>query len=114
MSFGLEQCVVLTIRKGKSKTTEANVLPNIPCIDKEDGYRYLGIYEGADFLMDHVKTARKKEYLSCVCSILKAQLTRDSPMTAICSYAISVMRCTFGVIRWAKMELMSRNMEYAV
>ena len=105
MSFGLDRCAVLTIKRGKSTLTDADILPNIPQLDKEDGYRYLVIYEGADFLMDWVKQAIKKEYLSLVRSILKAQLTGDSTMTAIGAYAVPVMRYTFGVIQWTKTEL---------
>eukprot|EP00957_Ditylum_brightwellii_P007954 602589-Ditylum_brightwellii.AAC.1 len=47
----------------------------------------------------------EKEYLSWVCSILKAQLTGDGTMIAICAYDVPVMRYTFGEIRWTKKEL---------
>eukprot|EP00957_Ditylum_brightwellii_P018869 1418317-Ditylum_brightwellii.AAC.1 len=98
MSFELDKCTGLTIKRGKSTLTGADILPNISQSDKEDGYRYFGIYEGADFLMNHVKQSTNKEYLSWTYSILKAQLTGDNTMTSISAYSVPVMQYTFGVI----------------
>eukprot|EP00957_Ditylum_brightwellii_P066821 5070916-Ditylum_brightwellii.AAC.1 len=94
------KCAVLTIRWGKSKPTD--ILQKTQWFDEEHGYWYLGIYDGADFLTEHVKKAILKEYLSWVCSILRAQLTADSTMTAIYAYDVPMMRYPFGIIRWVK------------
>eukprot|EP00957_Ditylum_brightwellii_P130477 9954225-Ditylum_brightwellii.AAC.1 len=89
MTFGLDKCAVLTIKCGKSKSTD--ILPDIPRLDEDHGYCYIGMYKGADFLTDCMKKATSKEYLSWVCSILKAQLTADITMMAICAYDVPVM-----------------------
>eukprot|EP00957_Ditylum_brightwellii_P160521 12220025-Ditylum_brightwellii.AAC.1 len=60
-------------------------------LDEQHRYRYFGVYKGAGFLTEHVKKAILKEYFSWVHSILKAQLTADNTMTAICAYAVPVM-----------------------
>eukprot|EP00957_Ditylum_brightwellii_P110066 8395450-Ditylum_brightwellii.AAC.2 len=75
MKVESNECEVLAIKRGESEPTETDVLPDIPLLDENDGYRYLGIYEGTDFLTDQVKAAATKKYQSCVHSILKAQLT---------------------------------------
>eukprot|EP00957_Ditylum_brightwellii_P047477 3605718-Ditylum_brightwellii.AAC.1 len=103
ITFGLDKCAVLTIKRRKSKPTD--ILPDIPWLDKDYGYHYLGVYKGADFLTDCVKKATPKEYISQVCSILKAQSMANSTMTTICAYAVPVMRYTSGIIRWTKIEL---------
>eukprot|EP00957_Ditylum_brightwellii_P004743 360497-Ditylum_brightwellii.AAC.2 len=103
MPFGLDKCVVLTIELRKNKPTD--ILPDILRLDEDHDYRYLGVYKGADFLTDRMKKATSKEYLSRVCSILKAQLTANSTTMAICAYDVPVMRYTFGIIRWTKIEL---------
>eukprot|EP00957_Ditylum_brightwellii_P145913 11111128-Ditylum_brightwellii.AAC.2 len=55
--------------------------------------------------MDMVKQDTKKEYLNCVHSILKADLTSNSTMTAICACTVPVMRYTFGIMQWTQTEL---------
>eukprot|EP00957_Ditylum_brightwellii_P015304 1152875-Ditylum_brightwellii.AAC.1 len=55
--------------------------------------------------MDTVKQDTKKEYLNCVRSILKADLTGNSMMTAICAYMVPVMRYMFGILLWTQSKL---------
>eukprot|EP00957_Ditylum_brightwellii_P107737 8219802-Ditylum_brightwellii.AAC.1 len=79
-----------------------SILPEIPRLDKDKGYRYLGIYEGVNFLMDTVKQDSKKDDLNCVCSILKADLTGNATMTAICAYMVPVMKYMFDILQWTQ------------
>eukprot|EP00957_Ditylum_brightwellii_P111494 8504281-Ditylum_brightwellii.AAC.1 len=67
------------------------------------GNTYIDIYyKGVDFLTGTVKQDTKKEYLNCVHSILKVDLTGNSMMTATCAYAVPVMRYMFGILQWTQ------------
>eukprot|EP00957_Ditylum_brightwellii_P158941 12097554-Ditylum_brightwellii.AAC.1 len=47
------KCTVLTIKHGKSKSTD--ILPDIPRLGEDHRYCYLGVYKDVDFLTDHMK-----------------------------------------------------------
>ena len=104
MSFGLNKCAILTIVNGKP--VEATILDDFPWLPHDEGYKYLGILESSDFHMKKIKITATKEYISQVRKILKAQLSAHNTMMAICTYAVPVMRYTFGIIKWNKGELL--------
>eukprot|EP00957_Ditylum_brightwellii_P206628 15349286-Ditylum_brightwellii.AAC.1 len=81
------------------------MLPDIPQLDEEEGYKYLGIVESIDFLTNQVKAKTTKEYISRVRKIVDADLTMHNTIKAICAYAVPVMHYTFGVVKWTKGEL---------
>eukprot|EP00957_Ditylum_brightwellii_P021755 1641286-Ditylum_brightwellii.AAC.1 len=60
-------------------------MEDIPHLDDGEGYKYLGILESSDFLIQKVKDNTIKEYYSRVWKICKAQLSGHSTMTAICT-----------------------------
>eukprot|EP00957_Ditylum_brightwellii_P094789 7218076-Ditylum_brightwellii.AAC.1 len=62
MTFGLSKCAVLSVRKGE--VIPSDILPDIPQLDEEEGYKYLGIIESTYFLVDQVKAKTTKEYIS--------------------------------------------------
>eukprot|EP00957_Ditylum_brightwellii_P089112 6785653-Ditylum_brightwellii.AAC.1 len=47
--------------------------------------------EGVDFHMREVKEMTKKEYISRVCKILKADMIGEHTMQAICAFALPVL-----------------------
>eukprot|EP00957_Ditylum_brightwellii_P014052 1059557-Ditylum_brightwellii.AAC.1 len=102
MLFGLDKCVILLIENGKYTTT--NICLEIPKLsdDENKGYRYLGIMKGVDFHCTEVKEMTKKEYVSRVQKIFQAGMNGDYTMTAICVYAVPVLRYTFGIMKWTK------------
>eukprot|EP00957_Ditylum_brightwellii_P006549 496516-Ditylum_brightwellii.AAC.1 len=103
--FGLGKCVVLTIRKGKVVPTA--LMEDIPRLDHEEGYKYLGILESSDFLTQKVKDTTTKEYYSSVRKICKVHLSGHTMMTAICAFVVPVTRYTCGVLKRNKGELAS-------
>eukprot|EP00957_Ditylum_brightwellii_P123587 9422424-Ditylum_brightwellii.AAC.1 len=103
MMYGLDKCVVLTVKSGKPPTTR--ILPDIPKVDEQNGYKYLGIMESTDFLTQEVKQSAAKEYILCVWKILSAGLNGNKMMTAICAFVIPVLHYTFGIIKWTRIEL---------
>eukprot|EP00957_Ditylum_brightwellii_P134324 10240825-Ditylum_brightwellii.AAC.1 len=103
MTYGLDKCAVLTVKSGKPLNTE--ILPDIPKIDKQNGYKYLGIMESTDFLTQEVKQSDAKEYILHIRKILSSGLTGNKMITAVCAFAIPVLHYTFGIIKWTKAEL---------
>ena len=56
-------------------------------------------------LLKEVKEAVQEEYLSRLWSILKAYVSVKNTILSISAYAMSVLRCGFGVLRWTNAEL---------
>eukprot|EP00957_Ditylum_brightwellii_P003242 247096-Ditylum_brightwellii.AAC.1 len=94
MTFGLDKYTILLIVNGKYSTT--NIYPKIPKLDNNNnkGYRYLGVMEGVDFHTKEVKEMTKKEYISRVRKILKADMVEEYTMSAICAFALPVLGYT--------------------
>eukprot|EP00957_Ditylum_brightwellii_P102716 7828056-Ditylum_brightwellii.AAC.1 len=103
MVFGLSKCAVLSVCKGE--VVPSKILPDIPQLDEEEGYKYLGIMKSTDFLVDQVKAKMNKEYALWVRKILDANLTMQNTITAICAYDVPVMRYTFGIVKQNKSKL---------
>eukprot|EP00957_Ditylum_brightwellii_P210717 15365291-Ditylum_brightwellii.AAC.3 len=105
--------MVLTVKNGNRMT--ANILPDIPKVNEQNEYKYLGIAESTDFLNQEVKQSAVKEYIVQTRKILSSRLTGNKMMTAICVFAISVLHYTFGIIKWTKTELqrLDKNAEIA-
>eukprot|EP00957_Ditylum_brightwellii_P029932 2265102-Ditylum_brightwellii.AAC.1 len=83
MAFGLDKCAILLIVNGNYSTT--NIYPKLPKLDDDNnkGYRYLGVMEGVYFHIRKVKELTKKEYISRVRKILKADMIGEYTMQAI-------------------------------
>ena len=103
MDFGLDKCAVIHTVKGK--TINSPILSDIPVLSTEDSYRYLGILEGTDILHTKVKETAKKEYLTRIRSILKADINAHNTASAISTFAMPILRYGFGVLRWTQAEL---------
>eukprot|EP00957_Ditylum_brightwellii_P197519 15048439-Ditylum_brightwellii.AAC.1 len=61
--------------------------------------------EGIDFHVKDFKDKTKKEYFSCLQKIPKTGMNGGNIMTAICAYAVPVLRYTFGIKKWTNGEL---------
>eukprot|EP00957_Ditylum_brightwellii_P104611 7971114-Ditylum_brightwellii.AAC.1 len=62
MTFGLSKYAVLSVHKGE--VIPSKILPDTPQHDEEEEYKYLGIMESTDFLVDQVEAKTTKEYVS--------------------------------------------------
>jgi hypothetical protein len=103
MSFGIEKCAVLHIEKGK--VTDSPLLSDIPNLDVEDSYKYLGVVEASEILHDEIKAKTTKEFIRRTRAILKSHLTTSNTTQAINGFALPILRYGFGIIRWTKTEL---------
>jgi hypothetical protein len=71
----------------------------------EDGYRYLGVLEGASIKTKEMKKLVRKEYLRRVRRVAGSRLNGGNLITAVNVWAVSVVRYTAGVLDWNAGEL---------
>ena len=107
MEFGLDKCAVLSIRKGVKVHCDGIVLPSGEAMKEldENGYKYLGVLEGADIMNREMKKKVKKEYLRRVKLVAKSRLYAGNLIKGINAWAVSVVRYSAGVLNWTKKEL---------
>ena len=110
MTFGLEKCAVVHMKKGQMKNSPT--VEEIPILEQEESYKYLGILQNEKIMHDKSKVNAKKEFFNRVRLILKAELNAKNTTDAIKTYAMPIMRYGFGVLKWTSAEL--RNMDRKV
>ena len=103
MEFGLDKCAVIHIIKGEISNT--SIVKGIPLLSSEDIYKYLGLIQCDEIILDEVKTNTKKEYFSRIRNIVKADISAKNVTSAIKTFAMPIMRYGFGVIKWSINEL---------
>ena len=103
MEFGISKCGILLMKRGKLAKIDGITVPTgekIEEIDKDKGYKYLGILEADGIKSSEIKTNIKKEYLRRLKLILKSSLNSRNTISAINSRAISVIRYSAGIVSW--------------
>ena len=108
----MEKCAVLIMKRGKFISKEGICLPDgqrIKSLEKEQGYKYLGILEADGVNHEQMKEMIRKEYFRRVRNILKAKLNGGNTIQAINSRAVSVIRYVAGIVKWTTDE--SRTMD---
>ena len=108
MEFGVQKCAMLVIKQGKVIESNGIDLPNnetIKSIHEENGYKYLGVMEADQVLGGQMKERLRKEYKRRVKKILKSKLNGGNMITAINTWAVSMMRYTTPFVDWRKEEL---------
>ena len=107
MEFGLDKCAVLVIERGVKVRREGIELPNGKMMKEvsEEGYRYLGVLEGASILNKEMKGMVKGEYLRRVKLVAKSGLYAGNLIKAINVWAVSVVRYSAGILEWSNRDL---------
>lgn len=103
MSFGLEKCTVIHIKQGKVNNTPDSL--EIPILDQEESYKYLGILESNSIQHTTAKAIARKEFFKRVRGILKAEINAKHTTGAICTFAMPALRYGFGILKWSTAEL---------
>ena len=85
MEFGMSKCAVLEMRKGVKVKCEGIVLPDGEVMQEveENGYKYLGVLEGAGLMTRKMKEIVRKEYLRRVKLVAGSRLYARSLITAV-------------------------------
>ena len=107
MEFGMEKCAVLVMEVGKKVECDGIVLPDGDLIKEvdDDGYKYLGVLEGACIKTREMKDLVRKEYLRRVKLVAGSKLYGGNLVRAVNVWAVSVVRYTAGILDWTKAEL---------
>ncbi len=98
MDFGLDKCAMLEMEAGKRVACRGIDLPDGQTIKEvdENGYRYLGVLEGASIKTKEMKELVRKEYLRRVRRVARSRLYAGNLITAVNVWAVSVVRYTAG------------------
>ena len=107
MEFGMDKCAVLEIKSGVQVSCNGIVLPDDKTMQEvePEGYKYLGVLEGADIKMKDMKEKVRKEYLRRVKATAGSQLHAGNLLQAVNTWAVSVARYTAGILDWSDREL---------
>ncbi|XP_067940317.1 uncharacterized protein [Watersipora subatra] len=99
MTFGIEKCGKLILKKDHSMLTGCLRMPNGTTKDIEEGYKYLGILQSN---ISHEAEKRHKaitEYKKRLRLVLQSQLNARNQVIAINTYTLPLMRYPVGIIK---------------
>ena len=107
MEFGIKKCGVLVMKGGKVHSSEGISLPGGEVMKEVEieGYKYLGIMEYDKIKEKEVKENFVKEYFRRIKLVLKSKLNGNNKISAINTWAVSLMRYGGGILNWRKDEL---------
>ncbi|XP_044760181.1 uncharacterized protein LOC123317642 [Coccinella septempunctata] len=109
MSFGVDKCATLEVRRGKIQNTSlGTTLMNqttIPSLNVDDSYKYLGIKQALDIKTSEMKELYREKILRRVNILLRSKLNSRSLFTAINIWAIPTVAYSFGIITWSTTDL---------
>ena len=108
MEFGADKCAYLRIMKGERKslgsTFEMNGL-KLSELKEGESYKYLGMDEDIAIVGEINKEKVRSEYFRRVRKIWGSELHCRHKVTAHNTFAIPVLKPTFGILSWSKNEL---------
>ena len=108
MTFGLDKCAKVTLRKGKTVAGSDLQLPSggvIRDIGSGGAYKYLGIEENSVVEHSRMKEKTTKEYIRRTRKLLRSKLSGTNKIRAINTYAVPVLRYSAGIVDWTKQDL---------
>ena len=107
MEFGIKKCAVVSIVGGMKVDWDGIVLPNGEVMKEVglNGYRYLGVLEGAGIMQKEMKVKVREEYLRRVKLVARSRLYAGNLMKGVNAWAVSVVRYSAGVLNWTAKEL---------
>ena len=108
MEFGIEECAMLVMEKGKIVKSVGMELPNgkvIKSLQEGESYKYLGILEADEFLEENIKLNVSKEYIRKLRKVLKSKLNGGNLVRGVNTWAVSLLRYSAAFVSWRKSEL---------
>jgi hypothetical protein len=107
MSFETDKCKTQAITYGNREALgfELSQGGYIDLMDGDKSYKYLGMQQSRGIEHKHIKNTLKKTFIKRVDALLKTQLNGKNIINAINTYAIPLLIYSFGVIKWAQMDL---------
>ena len=111
MSFGLDKCAILEMRRGRQVGSSGIDLPDNQHIKEveEHGYKYLGIMQLDKILNTKTKGKITSEYVRRVKKLCRSKLNGGNLISGINTWAVSVLRYNAGIVDWTVEELVSMD-----
>ena len=107
MGFGIKKYGVIIMNRGKVESTDVIELPSGEKIREieENGCKYLGILEYDRIKEQEMKYKLRNKYFRRAKLILKSKLNGRNKIMALNTWAVSIVRCGAGILKWNKNEL---------
>ena len=112
MQFGVSKCATLVLSRGKYAASEGVHLPHqtvIRALQPDETYKYLGFAEAEGVHEADMKTRLMRDYEWRVRRVLRSSLNGHNTMTAINTWAVSLIRYSAGILTWTQEELRSAD-----
>ena len=108
MEFGISKCAHVTVKTGKLVSVGILELSSgevIPELERDKGYKYLGILEANDIMHTEMKNKIQKEYYRRVRQLTLSKLNDESRISAINSQDVSLVKYSARILNWRIDEL---------
>ena len=108
MEFGISKCAHVTVKTGKLVSVGILELSSgevIPELERDKGYKYLGILEANDIMHTEMKNKIQKEYYRRVRQLTLSKLNDENRISAINSQDVSLVKYSARILNWTKDEL---------
>ena len=111
MSFGLEKCAVLEMRRGRRVDRSGINLPDDQHIGEkgEEGHKYLGILQLDQNLNTKMKEKITSEYIRRVKKLCRSKLNGGNLIRGINTWAVGVVRYSAGMVDWTMEEMVNMD-----
>lgn len=104
MSFGLEKCAIVNIRKGSIEQT-GEEFQGIGELEETSVYKYLGILQNIKLDHTQLKQEFAEKYRRRVTKICNTKLTGKRIIDSINCWAVPVLTYSFGILKWSNTDL---------
>ena len=107
MSFGLDKCAVLEMRRGRQVGSSGIELLDDQHIGEieEEGYKYLGILQLDQTLYTKMKGKITLKYIRRVKKLCKSKLNGGNVVDGINTLAVGVVHYSAGIVDWTMEEV---------
>ena len=107
MEFGIKKWVVIIMNRGIVKSTDGIELTSGEKIREiEEGvHKYVRILEYDRIKEQEMNVKFRNEYFRRAKLILKSKLNGRNKIMALDTWAVSIMRCDAGILKWNRNEL---------
>ena len=108
MQFEIDKCAMLLTKKVKKVKPDGIQLPSdkvITSLEKGESYKYLGVLEADELMVNEMKDKVKKEYYGRVRKVLETKLNSGNVFKAINTSAVSVVRYSVAFLGWSRLQL---------